>query len=566
MKHAKLLKSLSIANIVVFATMLLIVAVCLLLSKPPLALQHHLARVSVLTLNACYTLLGLGFLCYLIKTKGIALRISKMSCLCLLPLFVLAFFLVSLVAPQTNRIFYDEHIYQSIAQSIAETGHALLCNVCEAEGGEFKPLVQSYNKQPIGHPYYLSLFFRVFGVSEHSAHAANILAYLLGILFVYAAAFFLLNSETAALFAGLFYALTPMLVLWSATTAAEPTAACTSALAVFAAALYLREANIPTLLLFGASSSLAVYQRPESILMLPVLSVLLLLNRPQELMTPRFYLLALLTILLISPEILHLITVSGENWGASGEMFSRAAFIDNFKVNGLFYLSNIRFPLSFTIFAIIGSLFGGKLKIKLPLLLWFMFSFGVFLPFYAGSYDYGADVRFSVLTAAPLAILAGWGVRVSCSWLSSKVSPRAVLAFLAGVIFLSWIKFIPLVSSIGLEAKQAREDVECSRRFAEALPENSLVLTHNPNIWLLWGRNAAQLSLAREAKHRVHGKFFTQYPGGVYFHLNFWCQVPDPLQNSLCEDAFSYYETTLFSECKPGETRYALYRLSAKND
>jgi hypothetical protein len=270
--------------------------------------------------------------------------------------------------------------------------------------------------------------------------------------------------------------------------------------------------------------------------------------------------------LLISPEILHLISVSGENWGASGERFSRAAFVENIKVNGMFYLSNIRFPLSFTVFALIGALFGGKFKIKLPLLLWFSFSFGVFLPFYAGSYDFGADVRFSVLTAAPLAILAAWGVRVSCSWLSSKLSSRAVLALLSGVIFSSWIKFIPLVSAIGPEAKQAREDVECGRRFAEALPEKSLVLTHNPNMWLIWGRNAAQLSLAREAKNRVHGKFFTQYPGGVYFHLNFWCQVPDPPQNSLCEDAFSYYETTLFSECKPGETRYALYRMSPKSD
>ncbi len=41
--------------------------------------------------------------------------------------------------------------------------------------------------------------------------------------------------------------------------------------------------------------------------------------------------------------------------------------------------------------------------------LWFVLFWGIFLFFYAGSYRYGADVRFALLSFMPLAVLAGIG-------------------------------------------------------------------------------------------------------------------------------------------------------------
>ena len=41
---------------------------------------------------------------------------------------------------------------------------------------------------------------------------------------------------------------------------------------------------------------------------------------------------------------------------------------------------------------------------------YFLLFFGMALAFYAGSYDYGADVRYSLATYPPVAILGGLGL------------------------------------------------------------------------------------------------------------------------------------------------------------
>ena len=41
---------------------------------------------------------------------------------------------------------------------------------------------------------------------------------------------------------------------------------------------------------------------------------------------------------------------------------------------------------------------------------YFLLFFGIALLFYAGSYDYGADIRYSLATYPPLAILGGLGL------------------------------------------------------------------------------------------------------------------------------------------------------------
>ena len=87
---------------------------------------------------------------------------------------------------------------------------------------------------------------------------------------------------------------------------------------------------------------------------------------------------------------------------------------------------------------------------------------------------------------------------------------------------------------MGEEAWAAREDVAFARAFASRLPANSLVLTHNPNMFLLWGTSAAQASIAATEAEYVRAVYFPRYRGGVYFHWNFWCNVNDPVQRQFC--------------------------------
>ena len=98
--------------------------------------------------------------------------------------------------------------------------------------------------------------------------------------------------------------------------------------------------------------------------------------------------------------------------------------------------------------------------------------------------------------------------------------------------------------------------------MAEALPPDSLVLTHNPNMFLLWEKNAAQASIAT-SDHVHMDHLFTRYKGGVYFHFNFWCNVSDPMQQSFCKNLLKKYETTEVLSFSEQNYRYILYKLEA---
>ena len=74
----------------------------------------------------------------------------------------------------------------------------------------------------------------------------------------------------------------------------------------------------------------------------------------------------------------------------------------------------------------------GIRRLALPglFLLWFLMFWGIFLFFYAGSYKYGADVRFALVSFMPLAVLAGLGadrLRAGIAWIAARLTARRPL-------------------------------------------------------------------------------------------------------------------------------------------
>ncbi len=134
---------------------------------------------------------------------------------------------------------------------------------------------------------------------------------------------------------------------------------------------------------------------------------------------------------------------------------------------------------------------------------------------------------------------------------------------IALVIIFPFIPFLPFVKAITQEAWGARYDHKYAQEMAKEVPDNGIVLTHNPNMFLLWGKNAAQASLATE-QTGYFKNFFYRYPGGVYFHYNFWCNVPDKLQNSFCKNILERYDSTLIKSYKERDYTYELYRIERK--
>ena len=117
---------------------------------------------------------------------------------------------------------------------------------------------------------------------------------------------------------------------------------------------------------------------------------------------------------------------------------SVAYFVNNFKVNTLFYIQNSKFPILFTFLVAVGGLLKGNSRERIALATWLVLFWGIFLFFYAGSYNYGADVRFSLLSAMPVALLAGNGAAALASTVRGKEMRNYVSYSIACLIIFSF--------------------------------------------------------------------------------------------------------------------------------
>jgi len=480
--------------------------------------------------------------------------------------FLVALVTVSFLPPRTHRIYFDEDIYQNVAQNILWEGRAQMCNEGLIQAGSFRCEAWEYNKEPNAFPFLLSTVFRVSGVDESASHRLNRWLFALGAIAVYWIAGVLFEKTSVALGAALVFILTPQNLLWSATVAVEPGAAAFGAVGIGAWIYFCKKPSWAAGI-FGASSlAFASQFRPESGLVLAVAAIAMLLLAPGLLRRRETYGCALLLFLLLVPHFAHLWSVRDEKWGSTDAKFSTKHAEQNWKTNAAYYVEGSDFPASFTLAALIGLLYPRRKRQVAVAVVWFALLFGIFIPFYAGSYRYGADVRFAFLSVAPLAILAGAGLGVVSGWLARRFNRSRWLQIAPyGLVVYAFTHYLPLVRAVGMEGWQARADHDTARAMVEQLPENSILLTHNPGMIQVMGRSAAQVSLVSYQPARVD-HFFDRFKGGVYFHYNFWCNVDDEVQNQFCSDVLGRYQTQVLMEESAGFYRYVLHRLLPRSE
>ena len=576
-------------------------------------------------------------------------------------LLVAAAVLVIFAAPRVHRIYYDEDIYANIGQNIALTHQAAMCNYGTFEYGEYFPHWLLMNKEPTGWPFLMSLVFQGFGVDERYAFGLNNALYLGGILLAFFIAYRLARggarapssspSQTArqaigegvgsrpygndldipffaAFFAALAYAIIPHNLLWSNTAAVEPSAAFFTGLVVLLLIVYLQTGRMRHLFVLACAIPLACQMRAESALILFWLVAAAFLLKPgpaagaegagdAEGGAPasawerrlgvfarrEVWIAGLLCGVLLVPHALHLFVMKGQSWGAEGAKFAGSFFRPNLAVNGLYYLVNAKFPAILTLLALAGLACGSApWRARLATLLWFLPFWGIFLFFYAGSYGYGADVRFALVSFMPLAVLAGLGAG-GILGVAGRLFPKAldsrrrhapdgpagggndggtvgrgeaqcaardaggrrrfgrtgVAALLVLVILFCWLPFLPLIRTVGQEAWAARYDHLYAGRFAKMIPERSIVLTHNPTMFLLWGQGAIQAGAGLDNPDVV-AFLMKKYPGHVYFHENYWCTVPGANQE-MCRAIRAKYDLREVAAFTERNHRYALYQI-----
>jgi hypothetical protein len=523
----------------------------------PAALRAQLRILQVWSLDTCVIL---GLIVGAIVLRDVRRLIDRRHVLGMGLAVAVALGLTVGVAPRTNRIFYDEHIYQNVAQNIADSRRAQLCNDGTIDDGRLRCARWEYNKQPYAYPHALSLIYRVFGVGPTPAFVVNAIAMALSVCGLYLLVILLFADRIAAFFAALLLALTPEQILWSATASAEPSASLACVAALLSAACFVRARTTAALVGVAVATAYAVQFRPETVLIVPVVGFLLWQRAREEFTRPRLWWAGVLFLALVGVNFGHMAAVRNEGWGTTQDRMAFGYVRDNLRVNGWFYLADSRFPAVYTVLAILGLAARRSEAGRMAMAGYFLLFFGVTLFFYAGSYDYGADVRYSLATFPPLAILGGLGMARLATGLRRFGPWLPVAPVLTAAVMLQFLWYLPVVRAVTDGAWAARADVQFAKSLVPELPERSYVLTHNPGIFQLWGVSAGQMSLAVVIPGFIDD-LAARHPGGVFLHWNFWCNVQDPVQRAFCTKVLDLRPAELVGELRVQDQRYALYRL-----
>jgi hypothetical protein len=269
--------------------------------------------------------------------------------------------------------------------------------------------------------------------------------------------------------------------------------------------------------------------RPEGLLLLlPLAIAFMRRDAPWSVALP------VLAVTLL-PHALLMATVSGESWGAAGPKFA----LDHLPLNtsdnvGYWLAATVRGtvfapPRLVGILALVGVLLLALDARKTPrlflvLLAWLAPLFLIFLPFYAGSYFYGADVRFSILVLAPIALLAGEAIEraATAAFRAVPNAPwRGALATFAATVVPLLLIAGPLLD-LGVvthEARQSRADHAAVALFSGDLPDSAIVIAHTPAMWAMHGVAATQLAWI-ERRPGLIEHLAQRYP--LYYHVSYW--------------------------------------------
>src|SRR5436190_4392157 len=391
----------------------------------------------------------------IVEARRLRVRRSTLAAGCVLA--ASAVLLTAELPPRTNRIYYDEHIYQGVAQNLSDLHRAQMCNDGTVEYGRLQCRLGEYNKEPYGYPYLLSIVYRIAGVHEAVAFWFNNVVAGLAVLVTVFLAELLFQDPRISILSGLALALFPMQLQWSNTAAAEPVSALFCAATAVAVVHFTRVRTTSALVWAVALAAFATNMRAECLLVLPLAAVAILLFAPEEFVGKRLWLGALGGLALVSPSLFHLAAVRNEGWGATGAPMAWAYASRNFAVNFWFFFRDERFPALCGAAAAVGLLEGAsRVRERVFLLAYFLAFWIVFLFFYAGSYNFGADVRYSLMVYVPVAILAAAGlVRVAevigrempWTWFDRRIAAAGAAALLVSSLW-----YVPLVRATGEQA------------------------------------------------------------------------------------------------------------------
>ena len=489
-------------------------------------------------------------------------KIKKSTWIILIIILLFGFYLRMFVAPQSHHIFFDEDIYLNIAQNIVNEGKACLCNYGNTENC-FNCIS---NKQPYGLSAFYAIFFFLFGVSETVAVNVSIIIATFSILLVFLVSYLLFRKEKISVYSALVFTLIPIHIRWSVTQALGPLLVFFSLLTILLFLIYLEKRKVFILFAFFCTFAYTCQIRPESMLMTVVAASFFIFMDNKIFKTVRdwkFLIALALFLILILPTVEHTDNMKYDNWGASGNMFSKDIIKRNLADNSKFFVENTRFPLIFTIFSIIGIIFGLYKYPKkiIPFIIWFLLFFAIFIPFYAGSFNYGKDVRFSLNLYPSVAIFCGLGFYLLNLILLKKFKQKKQFAELSIhilimlLILLSFIPFIGLVSNYGEKGWDAKATHDFAVSEAQNI-KNCIVISKVPSMFLVEGVPSIQLFLVSDKMMKLHKEYDC-----VMFYEGYWCINFPEDDEGVCSNFKNDHNLKIYKSSQTRDKTYTFYRV-----
>ncbi len=490
-------------------------------------------------------------------------KIRKKTWLALM-VIILAGFLLRATTPQIHRIYFDEDIFENIAQNILNSGRAILCNTGTPTSCDEYIL----NKQPNSYSFMLAITYAIFGVGEAPAFWLNIAIGSITVLFVFILSYVIFRNERASVYSSLIFALTPLHIIWSATAASEPLMVISVILTIITFIFYLENRKFSILLLFGALFAFTMQTRHETLLLTMPLAILFILKgKPIQSIEKcgKHYLIAVMfVIVLLIPHFLHLEYANKDSWGSSGEKLSAQYLEHNFSTNSSFFYENTRYPLFFTAVAFLGIIYSLRFDIKYSvfLLAWLTTFFTVYLFFYAGSYNSGVDAKYSLAVAAQLSIFAGMGFFFADKSIG-KLLPFAPLLIIISIIAAFYF-FVPYVTEVWEESFEARQYHDFALRTAERINSSCYILTHVPSMYIVNGKKSAQNWNVNSPGMM---KKILENTDCIVYDEGFWCQI-QPYKDEVCESFHKKYNLTLIDTYAVERSQhvYSLFYVQAEQN
>ena len=254
----------------------------------------------------------------------------------------------------------------------------------------------------------------------------------------------------------------------------------------------------------------------------------------------------LLFVVLAAANIGHLVAVRNEGWGTSEARLSLRYVIPNLRVNGWFYVWDWRFPVVFTLLAIAGLFARRFSPERLAIAGYFVLFFVIDLLFYAGSYNYGADVRYSLLTYPPLAILGGVGASRLSRRVTSTTYAMAGRAVVAGALAFQFLWYSR--SSVRRRRKRGPQEPTCVCKVVRSESAAQFVRADAQPRHVSRVGDQCGPDVADRVEPGVPGLSDRPLCGRDLPALEFLVQRSDPVQREFCRLALSRGPATLVSQ------------------